>query len=294
MADENTTENMDTGAQPPITEVPRQPDVGNVQVDTNRGEVQEDGSTVFAKIGDKTFATQEELSKWWDEEGSPEAQARRAQEGGQDSQTATTKEDDAPRSDEEIIASLKEAGGIYADERYQPFALEFEKTGGLSEDSVKKAAEAFSIPEDFVKQFVEGQKAMRASAGQPTAEQIALAGKLTEVVSDQGEYAKVLEWGRENIPQSLQEAYNAALDRNDAATAQALLKGFYADYKAAGEGKGPRDVTEEGGLDGAHSEEPGYASQEEMLADMRKPEYETDAAFRAKVERRVAKSKGWG
>lgn len=260
----------------------------NVQVQA----APEDGDpeTPFAIVGDRKFASQEELSKWWDEQRNASTEDSAA--GAAEDSLKGGDGNDAVRTDEEIVASLKEAGGIYADERYQPFALEFEKTGGLSEESVKKAAEAFAIPEDFVKQFVEGQKAMRtAPAAEANAGLIALGKVINEVVQEEGQYEKLLEWGKDAIPADQQQAYNAALDRTDAVTAKLLLQGFWEQFKEAGHAPGPKDATSGLSTSGgaAKAAEP-YSSSAEMQADMNKPEYQTDARFRKQVEQRIAVS----
>ncbi len=253
-------------------------------------------------IGDQTFTSQEDLTKAWDSGAlRGGAGADSITGGGTEASTeGTAGQDtlkgaagnDVVRTDDEIKASLKEAGGIYADPKYEPFALEFEKTGQLSPESITKAAADFGISEDFVKEFVKGQTALKATAGQPAAADVALASALTEVAPDEKTYNDILEWGRENLTAKEQSAYNSALDRKDGTTAATLLAGFKAKWAADGNGKGPRDVTSEGSTASGQgaTAATGYASMEEQKAAQRDPRYDKDPAYRAEVERKIGAS----
>jgi hypothetical protein len=262
----------------------------------------------FAVVDGHAFATQADLTTWWD--------ARQSQQGadsvtgtdtGADKDTAAaTGEDslkggqgeDAIPTDDEIRANLKKAGGIFADPKYEPFALEFEKGGGkmLSDESLAKAATEFGVPVDAVRAFIDGQIAQRTltagAAGQPTAAQVATATAIVEVIPDEKDYRSLLEWGKEGLTAAQRASYDAALDRGDTEVVKSLLGTFQAAMNAAGAGKGPRDVTQEGagaGTGNAAGVQP-YANSAQMEADMNKPEYASDPAFRAQVQARLGVS----
>lgn len=259
----------------------------------------------YAVIGGKSFKDQAELTAWWDSRGNDTTGGA---DTGTDTATAAAGEDTLKGgqgndaivpTDDEIRANLQKAGGIFADPKYEPFALEFEKGGGkmLSDESLGKAAEAFGVPVDAVREFIQGQIASRqlqaAQSGQPSAEAIQTAQAIVAVVPDEADYRALLQWGKEGLTADERSAYDAALDRNDTATVKALLGSFQAKMNASGAGKGPRDVTSEAaaGGQGAAGGVQGYESSAQMQADMAKPEYRTDPAFRSQVEKRVAASK---
>lgn len=259
----------------------------------------------YAIIDGKSFKDQAELTTWWDTgrgqdtQGGDSGTDSVAAGSGNDTLVGGQGNDAIQETDEALLARLKEAGGIYADERYAPFALEFEKSGGkgLSEESLKKAAAAFGQSVEVIKQFIDGQVATRqlaaATAGQPSAEQVATAAAILEVVPAEADYKAILEWGKEGLTAGERSAYDGALDRGDKETVKALLGSFVAKMNAAGAGKGPRDATTEGsGADGGNAPAATpYASQAQMSADMSKPQYATDPAFRAEVQARLAVSK---
>lgn len=254
----------------------------------------------YAVIEGQEFKTPEDLTKWWDSRPAGGDSTKGAAsgndtiQGGSGNDTLAASGNDTiagGRSDDEIRESLKKAGGIYADERYEPFAMEFEKTGDLSADSIKKAAEVFGIPESFVSEFISNAKiakvAQTQQAGQPTAEQVKLATAIVEIIPEEKDYRAVLAWGHENLSAEEQAAYDGALNRGDEVTAKALLKDFHQRFLASGNGPGPRDVTREGTGGGTPQATQGFASSAEMQEAMRDPRYAADPAYRRQVEQRV-------
>lgn len=200
---------------------------------------------------------------------------------------------------EATITALKEnltkAGGIYADPRYTTAALEFETLGAVTAETKEATAKAFGVPVETVDQFIAGQVAQRSLAsqqqGQPTQAQIEVGQAVLRVVPDQAAYEALIKWGQdgENVSATEKAAFDAALNRGDAATTEALLRAFHGRYTAAGNGPGPRDITQEGGLANATAAA-GYESSAAMQKDMSDPKYAKDPAFRSAVAARVAAS----
>lgn len=262
----------------------------------------------YAIIDGKEFKDQAELTAWWDSGHGQDTGTAGADTTSASTETAAAGEDtlkggqgeDAIPSDDVIRENLKKAGGIFADPKYEPFALEFEKSGGkmLPDESLAKAAEAFGVPVDAVKSFIEGQIAQRtlqaAGAGQPTQAMVDTAKAIVEVMPEEADYKALLAWGAEGLSDSERASYDAALNRGDTPTVKALLSSFQARFQASGQAKGPRDATREAAPQDGHVPASGatpYASSEQMQADMSKPEYERDPAFRAEVAARLAVSK---
>ena len=77
----------------------------------------------------------------------------------------------------------------------------------------------------------------------------------------------------------------SAVNSPDKSTRDLAVRGLYAQYSAES-GSGNNLVMGKGNeVSGT-----GYQSKEQMIADMKKPEYLTDPAFRAQVESKVARS----
>lgn len=191
-------------------------------------------------------------------------------------------------SDDAIRANLKAAGGIYADPRYEAGALEFEKTGDVSDATKAALATAFGVDVSAITAFVDGEKAKRTlttTNAQATTDK--WTGALHGVVGGAETYGQFIGWAKENLSADEQTAYNEALDKNPA-TAKILLAGFNERFKAAGNGA-PRDITQEGQPAGAQGVD-AYASSDEMQRDMNDPRYGSDPAFRRKVEQKVGRS----
>lgn len=257
----------------------------------------------YAVINGQEFATQEDLSKWYDSRGNDTATGAGTEVAatGDDTLTGGQGEDKLPEpvTDDALKERLKAAGGIYADPKYEPYALEFEKSGGkgLSEESLAKAAADFGVPVEAVKAFMDGQIAQRqlqaSQAGQPTAEQVATATAIVEVIPNEADYKALLAWGKDGLSADDRAAYDAALDRGDKATVKSLLGAFQAKFAASGQGKSPRDVTQEGAGEDTHGSSGAkpYTSQAQVEADMNNPQYAKDPAFRKEVQDRIAVSR---
>jgi hypothetical protein len=174
------------------------------------------------------------------------------------------------------------------DPRLAPYSDELVKSGKLSDDSVKKAAAQFGVPEAFVRNYVDGVVAN--SAAQETPEQREAAVSITEAFGGAKSYGEFQAWAAEGVKAEDMAAYNKALFDNPRA-AVAMAKGFYASYKAAGQVPG-RDITS-GGVQSpqANVAVKPFASMAEQKAAQGDPRYANDPAFRSEVEKRIGVSK---
>lgn len=202
-------------------------------------------------------------------------------------------------TDDELKANLKAAGGLYADPRYEAAAIEFERSGVITDATRDKLALEFGVERSIVDSVIEGQVSRRsegltkAAAAQTKAEadQQAAIADVTSVVEGGAEgYGKFIEWASKALSPAQKEAYNKALD-SDPLVAKELLRGYNETFKASGFGPGPRDIAEEASQGGSEGDAiQGYASQAEQQAAIRDPRYKKDAAYRKEVEGRIAKS----
>jgi hypothetical protein len=202
-------------------------------------------------------------------------------------------------TDDELKASLKTAGGLYADPRYETAAVEFERSGVISDATRDKLALEFGVERSIVDSVIEGQVSRRSeghaqaqrTAEQAKAAQDAMIADVTSVVEGGADgYGKFIEWASKSLSPAQKDAYNKALD-SDPSVAKELLRGYNESYKASGFGPGPRDIAEEASQGGDVGQAvQGFASQAEQQAAIRDPRYRKDAAYRKSVEGRIAKS----
>lgn len=194
------------------------------------------------------------------------------------------------RTDEEIATSLKAAGGVYAHEAYLPAAIEFERTGKVSDETLATTAAAIGVPVEFAKEFVQLQQQNRTLLG--SAGEVATAARVADIQSVAGGpegYTALSAWVNANIPAAQVAAYNEALGSGNAEIAKGLLAPLVEAYKAAGN-QSPRDITQASGTGAAAQPEPGYASKAEMQKDMNDPRYARDPAFNKAVMAKVGRT----
>lgn len=199
------------------------------------------------------------------------------------------------RTDDEIKAGLKEKGGIYADPKYEPYALAFEKNGDLTAEERTKAATDFGVPQAFIDSWVEQSKELRtattaAKASAQQSSEMLTAQLRTErlaIVGGEDQFKEFNTWATENLTKGQLDAYNSAPNED---TARELLSSYADKWKRAGNGPGARDATEGKAVEdtsGRSGVKP-YESQAEQLADQGSQKYKTDPAFRNAVQQRIA------
>lgn len=254
-------------------------------------------------VKDAGFETFEAFKEAYDKgELDPATGKKKAEAPAEGDPAKPQDEGDKPKSEDplqdeakvnEVKARLKEAGGIYADPRYEQGALEFELTGDVKGETRDQLAKDFAVDRSVVDQYIEGQKAQRALQSSQAQEAVFKGqAELHKIAGGEAEYGKFQGWANENLSDGQRDAYNRALQANDVGTASALLQGYFESYKSAGNGPGPRDITSEGSPSSRTAAQgpQAYASQAEMEKDMGSKQYRDDPAFREKVKQRIALS----
>lgn len=140
--------------------------------------------------------------------------------------------------------------------------------GELSEETKALLSESDLKHIDML---VEGHKAIQEKNNQ----------EVFDVVGGEDSYKELQEWGRNNMSQEQQEAFNTALFSGDMNLAKLAVQGLQAQYVAAN-GKSP-DRFIEGG-ESANEDSRPYSSVEEYINEARSYEYKSNPAYRAKVE----------
>ena len=156
---------------------------------------------------------------------------------------------------------------------FDAMSEEFYANDGLSDETYEKL-EAGGIPREIVDQYIDGQR----FAGEATR------NSLLESVGGENQYNEMTEWAADNFSEDEIDAYNEAIN-GPSNMARMAIAGLKARYEAAN-GSEPRRTL--GGSEPNNSSV--YRSVAELMADMNNPKYANDDAFRADVERKLARS----
>ena len=190
---------------------------------------------------------------------------------------APDSEDEDEHDDEDTKTEETAVAGINT-EAMEEFSNEFYEKGDLSEESLDRIETEFGISKDIAKAYVDGQKALVEQAQQ----------SIFEEVGGRESYEAMISWAKENLEESEVKSYDAAIISNDMDTAKMVAKGLHAQYFHAVGGAAPKLASGSASATGGGE---GYGSWQQVSADMRKPEYREDSAFRQKVKNRLAVSK---
>jgi hypothetical protein len=207
------------------------------------------------------FKSPEELSKAY---GALEKQFTQSR---QEASEADTSEPE-PETTADARQAVENAGVDF-----EGLQQEFADNGELS-DSTYEDLQKRGIPRDMVDTYIEGQKAL---ATEYQTELYGFAG-------GEENYNEMAEWATENLSEDEVDAYNDAIVSGNSAQARLAIDGLVQRYRNA-EGVQPRLV---GGK--ASSSVDTYASWAQVTADMAKPEYKKDPAYRQAVSNKLARS----
>lgn len=194
------------------------------------------------------------------------------QSQGKPAEAAVVAPADVAKTPEEVAAAAALAPtGL----KMEDLSAEYQKAGGLSEDSYKKLSDA-GIPKDMVDQYIAGQQAM---ANQVTAEAHAVAG-------GKDEFAQMTKWAATGLTAGEIAAYDKAVTGGTVDQVKFAVAGLKARYEAVN-GKEPSLL---GNTTNAGSAANGFASQAEMTAAIKDPRYQSDSAYRAQVATKIQNS----
>ena len=152
---------------------------------------------------------------------------------------------------------------------------EYDTNEGLTDDSYA-ALEAAGIPKATVDQYIEGQKALVAQAQTE-------AYSLTD--GKEG-YEAMSGWAKANLSAEELSNYNTQVNSPNSKVREMAIRGLHAQFSAdSGDGKplvhGNNSVTADGS---------GFKSRAQMIEAMQDSKYQSDPAYRAEVENKIARS----
>jgi len=219
-------------------------------------------------------AEEEERPEWLPEKFASASDMAQAYTELESKLGSTSDETDAGESEEATPEEIPE--GLISTEAMEEFSTEFYDTGDLSPESLERLTKDFGIPEDISRAYVEGQKALVAQAQQ----------SIYSEVGGQEAYEAMIEWAKSTMSESDIASYDSAIAASDMDTAKLMVKGLHAQY-LSDVGTNPRLAQ---GSAAATAGSSGYQSWAQVTADMGKPEYKKDPAFRQEVQNRLAVS----
>jgi hypothetical protein len=166
-------------------------------------------------------------------------------------------------------------------EDIQPYVDEWQKTGELSEDS-RKALES-RFPKDLIDDYLaKSSQAVQYQEAQAATE----LKSIYDSVGGEQNYQEVVAWAAENLSVAQIGAYNEAVNSGSLAQAELAVQGLAAQYGQTVGSKPKLLQSKPGGSPGGAP----YESLAQVTADMKKPEYKTDPAFRQAVQARLSRS----
>jgi hypothetical protein len=178
--------------------------------------------------------------------------------------------DDQAATDDKQVQEALQSKGL----DLNTFSEEFAKTGELSPESYE-ALEKAGYPRNYVDQYIDGQKARGAL----------YESEVKSVAGGDEKFNEMQEWARVNLSVQEINAYNKAIDSGDASQAKLAVAGIYQKFASSR----PSEPNLFKGDNSAPSSDV-YESIAQMQRDMATPEYKSDPAFRAKVERKLSRS----
>lgn len=217
----------------------------------------------------ENFKAPEDLAKSYKE---AQAELTRLKQGitpAAENTPAPEAKPDAPKSDLTIDQQAAEAV-TNAGLDFDKLADEFMAQGTLAEESYK-ALEKQGIPKAMVDEFI------RLKQGEAQT----VRNEVLQIAGGEDSFKQMIQWAATGAYADA-ETYNRMITSGDAAQMRIAMTALKTAYSNAN-GQDPKLVMGNGGVATGDA----YTNDLEMVADMQKPEYRTDPAFRRQVEEKV-------
>jgi phage gpG-like protein len=163
----------------------------------------------------------------------------------------------------------------------EQYSTEFYQNGDLSEESIQAITTNMGIPEQIVRAYVDGQKAVMESQF----------SSVMGLVGGEEQYAAMTDWAAEALPEDEIDAFNKIMDGGDMNTIKMAVQGLQARY-AQTNGTQQTGRLIQGDTNGPSGG--AFRSVAEIVQAMKDPRYAKDPAYRRDVEQRVALSNALG
>lgn len=156
---------------------------------------------------------------------------------------------------------------------------EYADNGGLTDATYTKLAEA-GYPREMVDVYIEGL----------TTRTMSTVNAAYEVAGGEQAYGQMIDWAIANLDEGEQNAFDAAVNSSNKATALMAVKGLKARMDAsvrASASEEPQEQISKGGKTTGNA----YEHEDDYMADLMDPRYDSNETFRRQVMAKLARSK---
>ena len=231
----------------------------------------EDENEGVALIGGK-FKSQDDLLKAYQELqkklGQPSEET--APEAATDETTEETTDEPEPEQTDETVDYMQQLG------------KEYEETGSLSEEAIDRLAQMDQ--KQLIQSYLKYYQQSAQSAQQAQLQDAAIAD-IKQSVGGEEAYSEMIQWAGENLDTTEIDNFNAVTATNNPAAIRFAVEALNNRYRSEVGYEAPLIS----GNKGSSGPKP-YRSNAELARDIANPLYQSDPAFRADVEARLARS----
>lgn len=275
MVDRVTFAPAETGPTAPTPE----PDANRPEWLDPKFESPEKQAQAYADLQSKFTTQAQELAKL---KGTAPVDGETTPDATPDAEGSETKPDD-DKSEEEKKDDAAKAAAEAAGLNLTSYSEEFSTTGDVAPEKRQEIIDALSKTDTFkgldvaslVNDYIDGKKALVSNDQ----------SMFMDAAGGADQYGRMMQWAAEKLPPEQQAVFNKAVESGDRHATMFAIEGLKAKFEAAN----GRDATPLKGS-GVTPTTSGYKSSAEMQADMRKPEYKNNPAFRQKVAEKLAAS----
>lgn len=231
--------------------------------------------TAFAKGGnpdaDVAAAASADAGKTSDE---PKADEKPT-EGEPKADDKSADEKPAETQDEVDARAVAKEAGV----DYDALSTKFAEKGALDADDYQKLAK-IGVPKEMVDAYIDGIK------GKAQAQAVAYETEVKALVGGPAEYDAVKSWASANLTDAEIAAFDADVLSGNKRVAELAVSALHQRYRAEG-GKTP-SLLNQGRQTPAAGEV--FTSMDEYVNAIQSPKYDKDAAYRASVDAKLARS----
>lgn len=173
-------------------------------------------------------------------------------------------------------------------EDFAPFYEALEKGEPLPVDAVKYVEETFGIKTspEIIEAYMRGQNAKATGEAQAASLEVQTAA--LGVVGSAQNYTAMQDWAGETLTPEEATEYDEAVLGSDPKLAKLAVQALWNRYKAEADIEPARQIGNGRAPNGNTG--PSYDDMNEYVRDTMKPEYQSDPAFRAKCDAKLARS----
>ena len=164
---------------------------------------------------------------------------------------------------------------------FSEFENAYKENGSLSDEEYAKLEE-----KGFSKELVDEEIAYREFKEER---------ELNKVIGDLGggkeKLQEVVKWAQENKTEAEVNAFNSALAKSSVEAQKIMLKGLYSEYDNGSKTEDTDVVLHSNSTQKVGTK--GYATEAAFMKDISSPLYQTDKAYTASVEKKLASTTAW-